>query len=174
MSADEAFFDSNVLIYLTDEASGKSERTEDLLADGGVISVQVLNEFANVARRKVQLSWVETREFLDTFRATLEIVPLTLETHERALDLAEQYELSVYDGMIMAAAQLAGCRVLYSEDMHDGLVIDKVTIRNPYAGDPGGEGRAGSSASTSSHRPIQARTLGRGDRSKPPSCASRV
>jgi len=134
MSAEESFFDSNVLVYLTDEASGKSERTEDLLADGGVISVQVMNEFANVARRKVQLNWVETREFLDTFRATLKIVPLTLETHERGLDLAERYGLSVYDGVIVAAALLAGCRTLYSEDMHNGLVIDRLTIRNPYAG----------------------------------------
>lgn len=138
MSADEAFFDSNVLIYLTDEASGKSGRTEDLLADGGVISVQVMNEFANVARREVQLSWAETREFLDTFRATLKIVPLTLETHERGLDLAERYSLGVYDGVIVAAAMLAGCGTLYSEDMHNGLVIDRLTIRNPYAGEPGG------------------------------------
>ena len=137
MSADEVFFDSNVLIYLTDEASGKSGRTEDLLADGGVISVQVMNEFANVARRKVRLSWVETREFLGIFRATLKIAPLTLETHERGLDLAERYGLSVYDGVIVAAALLAGCRTLYSEDMHDGLIIDRLTIRNPYAGDPG-------------------------------------
>ena len=133
MSASETFFDSNVLIYLTDTESGKAEQTEDLLAEGGTISVQVLNEFANVALRKVRLSWPETRDFLDTFRATLEIVPLTLETHQRGLDLAERYQLSVYDGMIVAAAQLAGCRVLYSEDMHDGLVIEKLTIRNPYA-----------------------------------------
>jgi predicted nucleic acid-binding protein len=138
MSADETFFDSNVLIYLTDEASGKSGRTEDLLADGGVISVQVMNEFANVARRKIGLSWAETREFLDTFRTTLEIVPLTLETHERGLDLAERYRLSVYDGAIVAAALLAGCTTLYSEDMHDGLVIDRLTIRNPYADAAGG------------------------------------
>jgi predicted nucleic acid-binding protein len=138
MSADETFFDSNVLIYLTDEASGKSGRTEDLLADGGVISVQVMNEFANVARRKIGLSWAETREFLDTFRTTLEIVPLTLETHERGLDLAERFRLSVYDGVIVAAALLAGCTTLYSEDMHDGLVIDRLTIRNPYADAAGG------------------------------------
>ena len=133
MSASETFFDSNVLIYLTDTESGKAEQTEDLLAEGGTISVQVLNEFANVALRKVRLSWPETRDFLDTFRATLEIVPLTLETHQRGLDLAERYQLSVYDDMIVATAQLAGCRVLYSEDMHDGLVIEKLTIRNPYA-----------------------------------------
>jgi predicted nucleic acid-binding protein len=132
MSAGEAFFDSNVLIYLTDAESGKAPRTEDLLADGGVISVQVLNEFTNVALRKVRLSWPETRAFLDTFRATLMLVPLTVEIHERGLDLAERYRLNVYDGMIVAAAQLAGCRTLYSEDMHDGIVIDGLTIRNPY------------------------------------------
>ena len=134
MSADETFFDTNVLIYLTDEVSGKAARTEDLLADGGVISVQVLNEFASIARRKLGLSWSETREFLAVFRATLAVVPLTLETHERSLDLAERYQLQLYDGMIVAAAQLAGCQILYSEDMHDGLVIDGLTIRNPYAG----------------------------------------
>ena len=133
MSAGEGFFDSNVLIYLTDADSGKAGQTEDLLADGGFISVQVLNEFASVALRKVRLSWAETRDFLDTFRAILKIVPLTLETHERGLDLAQRYRLSVYDGMIVAAAQLAGCRTLYSEDMHDGLVIDRLTIRNPFA-----------------------------------------
>jgi predicted nucleic acid-binding protein len=52
--------------------------------------------------------------------------------------LAERYQLGVYDGMIVAAALVAGCTTLYSEDMHDGLVIDQLTIRNPYAGDPGG------------------------------------
>ncbi|MBX9587657.1 MAG: PIN domain-containing protein [Hyphomonadaceae bacterium] len=135
MSASEPFFDSNILIYLTDTDSGKAEQTEALLAEGGTISVQVLNEFANVALRKVRLSWPETREFLDTFRATLEIMHLTLETHERGLDLAERYQLSVYDGTIVAAAQLAGCKTLYSEDMHDGLVIDGLTVRNPYRAD---------------------------------------
>jgi predicted nucleic acid-binding protein len=133
MSAGEVFFDSNVLVYLTDTESGKAGRTEDLLAEGGVISVQVMNEFANVALRKVRLSWSETRDFLDTFRATLEIVPLTLETHERGLSLAEQYQLNVYDGMIVAAALIAGCATLYSEDMQDGMVIDGLTVRNPYA-----------------------------------------
>ena len=135
MSEARVFFDSNVLINLTDVESGKAGQTEDLLADGGVISVQVLNEFANVALRKVRLSWPETRDFLDTFRATLNIVPLTVETHQCGLELAERYQLNVYDGMIIAAAQLAGCATLFSEDMHDGLVIEGLTVRNPYATD---------------------------------------
>jgi predicted nucleic acid-binding protein len=61
------------------------------------------------------------------------VVPVTEETHVLGLALAARHSLSLYDGMIVAAAQLAGCTVLYSEDMHDGLVIDRLTIRNPYA-----------------------------------------
>lgn len=137
MSAGEAFFDSNILVYLTDSESGKAGTTEDLLARGGTVSVQVLNEFTNVAQRKVLLTWAETRDLLGTFRATLNVVPLTLDVHDRGLTIAERYKLNVYDGMIVAAAQLAGCRVLYSEDMQDGLVIDGVTVRNPYAGSTG-------------------------------------
>lgn len=131
MSASERFFDTNILLHLAD--GRRAAATEDLLSDGGVISVQVLNEFAAVARRKRRLSWRETRDFLDTFREAFEVVPLTVETHERGLAIAERYQLSVYDGFIVAAAQLASCRTLYSEDMHDGLVIDGLTIRNPFA-----------------------------------------
>ena len=64
------------------------------------------------------------------------MVPLTETTHELGLVLAERHVLNVYDGMIVAAAQLAGCETLYSEDMHDGLVIDQLTIRNPFASLP--------------------------------------
>ncbi len=67
-----------------------------------------------------------------TPRHCVTVVPLTVDTHDRGLALAERYQLSLYDGMIVAAAQLAGCTTLYSEDMHDGLVIDGLTIRNPY------------------------------------------
>lgn len=137
MSAGDAFFDSNVLVYLTDSESGKAGTTEDLLARGGTVSVQVLNEFASVALRKVRLTWAETHELLDTFRATLNVVPLTLDVHDRGLAAAERYQLNVYDGMIVAAAQLAGCTTLYSEDMQDGLVIDGLTVRDPYAASAG-------------------------------------
>jgi predicted nucleic acid-binding protein len=132
MFENKVFFDTNVLLYLTGEVGPRSARSEDLLADGGVISVQVLNEFVSNALGKFKLSWAETRLFLDTFRATLEIVPLTEDTHERGIEYAERHKLHIYDGMIVAAAALAGCTTLYSEDMHDGLTIDGVTVRNPY------------------------------------------
>ena len=128
----DAFFDSNVVLYLFGSESDKAARSEQLLADGGVVSVQVLNEFSNVALRKMRKPWAQAREMLDGIRANCSVVPVTIETHERGLVIAERYQLQVHDGMIVAAAQLAGCTVLYSENMHDGLVIERLTIRNPY------------------------------------------
>jgi predicted nucleic acid-binding protein len=132
MSAGDAFFDTNVLLYLMSGEPAKADRAEELIASGGVISVQVLNEFASVAARKLALQWPEIREVLFAVRASCSVEPLGLETHDLALDLVERVHLSFYDGLIVAAARLANCRVLYSEDMQDGRVIDGVTIRNPF------------------------------------------
>src|SRR5437764_4722341 len=115
------FFDSNVLLYLASSDPEKASQAETLLQDGGCISVQVLNEIANVARRKMQLSWPEVDSFLSLFRGLLSVEPLTLETHERGLSVAARYRLSIYDGMIAASALLANCDRLWSEDMQDGL-----------------------------------------------------
>ena len=130
----EAFFDTNVLLYLTDTDDLRASRSEALLAAGGTISVQVLNEVALVMRRKWRRSWAEVHEFLGGIRANTFLVPITDLTHERGLAYAERFQLAIYDSMIVAAAVLAGCTALYSEDMHDGLVIDGLTIRNPYVG----------------------------------------
>jgi predicted nucleic acid-binding protein len=134
MSGNSAFFDTNVLVYEFSEDAAKAAASEDVIRGGGVISFQVLNEFANAGRRKLGLSWAVIRDILGEYRTNLTVVPVTLVTHERGLDLAERYRFSVYDGTIVAAAQMAGCRVVYSEDMHDGLIIDQLTIRNPYTG----------------------------------------
>ena len=133
MSADEAFFDTNVLICILSSDAAKADEAEALLAQGGVASVQVLNEFANVARRKFGAPWPAVREILDTLRSVLRIEPLTLATHEGALDIAERYRLALHDAQILAAAKIAGCGVVLSEDMQDGLRVDDVlTIRNPF------------------------------------------
>lgn len=132
MSA-RSFFDTNVLLYLASSETAKADRAEALLEPGGVMSVQVLNEIANVARRKMGLSWPETHGFLDTIREVLTVNPVTVEIHEAGLRLAEQYKLSVYDAMIAAAALDAGCDTLWSEDMQDGAVLDgRLRIRNPF------------------------------------------
>ncbi len=127
------FVDTNVLLYLLSADAGKAARAEALLAGRIVISVQVLNEFANVARRKFGLDWVETRQALVDIRRFADVRAITVETHERGLALAERYGLSLYDAMIAAAALEAGCTTLASEDMQDRQRLERrITIRNPF------------------------------------------
>ncbi len=133
MSGGEDFFDTNVVLYLLSADPAKADRAEELLAMGGAISVQVLNEFAAVALRKLRMSWIEIREVLAQVRAVCAVEPVTIETHERALRLAERYGISIYDALIVSAALLANCKTLHSEDMQHGQVIERqLTIRNPF------------------------------------------
>jgi predicted nucleic acid-binding protein len=128
-----SFLDTNVLLYLASGDPAKADRAEAALAAGGVISVQVLNELLSVARRKMRMTFADTRAFLEMLRALVTVQPLTVETHETGLALAERYGFSVYDAMIVASALHAGCDVLLSEDMQDGLVIEQgLRIVNPF------------------------------------------
>jgi predicted nucleic acid-binding protein len=79
------------------------------------------------------MSWMETRNFLLIIRGLLNVEPLTIEIHDLGFDLAERYQLSVYDGMIVSAALLAECDTLFSEDLQDGLVINgRLRVVNPF------------------------------------------
>jgi predicted nucleic acid-binding protein len=128
-----SFVDSNVVLHLASRDSQKAERAEQLLRAGVAISVQVLNEVANVARRRFGMSWAETREFLTGLRALASVRAVTVETHESGLRLAERYGLAIHDAMIAAAALTSDCDTLWSEDMHHGLVIDgRLRILNPF------------------------------------------
>jgi predicted nucleic acid-binding protein len=128
-----SFLDTNVLVYLVSGDAAKADRAEAVIAAGGAISVQVLNEFANVARRKMRISWNETHELLALLRGLLTVHILTLEIHETGLRLAERYGLSIYDAMIAASALDAGCDTLWSEDMQHGLTLHEgLRIANPF------------------------------------------
>ena len=129
-----SFFDTNVLLYATSQDTIKAARAETLIAAGGTVSVQGLNELANVARRKMGASWAETWTLLAAIRGLLVVHPVTVAVHELGLALAERYGLSAYDGMIAASALEADCDTLWSEDMQDGLVLDgRLRIVNPFA-----------------------------------------
>jgi predicted nucleic acid-binding protein len=133
MAGPLAFFDTNILLYLLSDDHAKADRSEELLAGGGIVSVQVLNEFVSVASRKLAMEWLEIRECLEPLRAALQVVSITTETHDLALSVAERYGLSFYDSLIVSAAQLSGCPVLYSEDLQHGQVFEKtITVRNPF------------------------------------------
>lgn len=128
-----SFIDTNVLIYVASGDAAKADRAEKIVGAGGTVSVQVLNEIAHVARRKMGLSWPETHGFLSMVRGLLAVQPVTVETHEIGLSLAQRYGLSTYDAMIAAAALLADCGTLWSEDMQDGMVLDRrLRIVNPF------------------------------------------
>jgi len=131
-----SFFDTNVLVHIASGDAAKAERAEAVIAQGGTISVQVLNELTNVARRKMRMSWPETRAFLSMLRDLLTVRPITVETHEAGLALAERYNFSTYDAMIAASAIEAGCDTLWSEDMQDGMALDdQIRIVNPFRED---------------------------------------
>jgi predicted nucleic acid-binding protein len=129
-----SFFDTNVLLHLASGDLAKAERAEAVVREGGAISVQVLNEIANVARRKLRMSCQDTRGFLSSMRGLLTVHPVSVETHELGIALAERYNLAIFDAFIAASALLAECDRLWSEDMQDGMAIDRrLRIVNPFA-----------------------------------------
>jgi predicted nucleic acid-binding protein len=132
--SDRAFLDTNVLVYALGERDRRTPIAEGLLAAGGVISVQVLNELASVAHRKLKMSWSDVTAALDAIKTLCpSLVSLTLATHDAALRLAVSHGYHVYDALIIAAALEAECITLYSEDLHAGPIIDgRLTIRNPF------------------------------------------
>jgi predicted nucleic acid-binding protein len=128
----KAFFDSNVLIYAY-STDRRRDRAIDVVAAGGMISAQVLNEFTNVLRNKQKQDWPIIELAVASIRRQFpEIAPLSAETHAAALALARDHGLAFYDALIVAAALEAGCETLFSEDMQDGRAISGLTIRNPF------------------------------------------
>src|SRR5690606_30048263 len=125
------FLDTNILVYALLDDGEKSERALALLP-GAVISVQVLNELANVARKKAGLSGSETADLTHAVATLARVEPLTLATHQAGLALANRYALSVYDAMIVAAAINARCETLYTEDMQQGQSMGSIVVCNPF------------------------------------------
>ncbi len=131
---DKPFLDTNIVVYAFSSDDPRSERADTLLKAGGVVSVQVLNEFVNVQHRKERRDWNEIEDALGILSVLLDPpLPLTLELHDAAIGIARRYGFSIYDALIVAAAQQMGCSTLYSEDFQHGFAIGSLTIRNPFA-----------------------------------------
>jgi predicted nucleic acid-binding protein len=131
---DKVFFDTNVLVYAMAQGDLRTPEAEGLLTQGGVVSVQVLNEFVRVALGKMKMPWGDLRDALEVIQIFCPApLPITLVTHQDALTIAEKYRFGIFDALIVASALEANCPVLYSEDMRDGQVIDgRMRIRNPF------------------------------------------
>ncbi len=128
-----AFLDTNVLVYA--QGTGiKSEKARQVVLEGGIISVQVLNELANVLRLRFSLDWSEIAEVLEDVKAVLDPVrPIGLKTHVAALDLSRNNGFSFCDSLIIAAALEAECDQLLTEDLQAGRRIEGLVIVNPFA-----------------------------------------
>jgi len=126
------FLDTNILIYAYSD-DPRETIARALLEAGGVISVQCLNEFVNVARGRLRLSWAFIEERISSICELVSTTSIDLETHDQALRIAKCYGIHIYDATIVASALQSRCQVLMSEDMHDGLVIDRrLRIENPF------------------------------------------
>jgi predicted nucleic acid-binding protein len=130
----EDFFDTNILVYALVENDPRKPRARELLAAGGIISVQVLNEFVAVARRRIRMSWDEVEEALKEIQTLFpDPVALTRPMHDEGVRIARKYGFGIYEGLLAASALYANCPVLYTEDLQDGQIIDgRMTIRNPF------------------------------------------
>ena len=127
------FLDSNVVLYLLSGEPHKADQAEALLRARPTISVQVLNEVTSVCLRKLRLPWAEVEALVDAVKAHASVVPLTVDSHALAMDLAQRHQLSFYDAHVVASALHAGAQILFSEDLHHRLQIRDLRIQNPFA-----------------------------------------
>ena len=126
------FIDSNVVLYLLSGDIAKANRAQQLLQDGGIVSVQVLNEVTSVCQRKLKMPWQEIDSVIQALTAACVVVPLTLASHEKAVDISKRYQLSIYDANINATALIARASTVLTEDLQDGQLIESIVIRNPF------------------------------------------
>jgi predicted nucleic acid-binding protein len=121
-------------VYAVAQDDPRSQSAEELISAGGTVSVQILNEFAAVVRKKTKMPWREVHLALESVKVLCpNPLPITIDTHKQALAIAEKYGYRIYDALIVASALEARCAILYSEDMQDGQVINgKLTVRNPF------------------------------------------
>lgn len=127
------FLDTNLLVYAYDPDQRRSGPALAALASGARVSVNVLNEFVDVARRKLRFSWDDIAHALEDFETTLgEPWPVTAEAHRRAFAISSRFGFRMYDSLTLSVAALAGASVVLSEDMRDGQIIDGVQIVNPF------------------------------------------
>jgi predicted nucleic acid-binding protein len=135
MKGERYFLDTNVVLYCIDEDALKADIADELICGGCCVSPQIFNETVEVMRRKFKAPWERVRSLLEYLEANAaRVEPITLDTHQRALDIAEAKGIRIYDALLVAAAEQARCTVLYTEDLSHGERIGGVTVINPFRG----------------------------------------
>jgi predicted nucleic acid-binding protein len=136
--ATRSFIDTNVLVYA--EASDAPLKQRAALAllkrlyeeSLGVLSTQVLQEYCNVALKKLKLPAQYVRSQLD-FYEQFEIVQVTPAIIRAGLDIHQTRSVSFFDAIVLASAHASGCNVIWTEDMNAGEVVNGVCISNPFS-----------------------------------------
>jgi predicted nucleic acid-binding protein len=129
------FLDTKILVYAHQEGDDRTPIARQILFEGGVIGVQVLNEFASVLRAKLGFPWPKVQEAVNNILVLCPNPrPLSVDTHMHALGLSERFGFPIWDGLIVAAAIEARCPTLLTEDLPHGQVVEGVRILNPFLG----------------------------------------
>jgi predicted nucleic acid-binding protein len=127
------FFDTNVVLYALTPSGDKTMVAERMLLQGGVVSIQVLNELTSVSCTKFKMNWGEVKQVI---QGTTMLCPnpkaLTYEIYLEARRISERYGFSIWDGMVLASALDAGCATLYTEDLQPGQIVEGLRIENPF------------------------------------------
>jgi predicted nucleic acid-binding protein len=134
MKDERYFLDTNIVLYAVDADERKANIADNLICGGCCLSAQIFNESVEVMRRKLKAPWERIRSFLEYLESNAtRVEPISLDTHERALDIAEATGIRIYDALLIAAAEQARCTVLYTEDLNHGQRIGGLVVRNPFA-----------------------------------------
>ena len=131
------FLDTNVFVYFVDSRNPEKQAIARTVLTNAIgnrqytISPQVLNEFANVALKKLGMSEEEVRQYVEAFqhiRIACQQDGWTI----RALEIRKQYGLQFYDSLLLAAAESTGCDEILTEDLNDGQVYCGIKAVNPF------------------------------------------
>ena len=127
------FADSNIVIYAVGKDSNQQNKAREIITNGVMVSSQVINETINVLTRKQGLDISVAHEIAESLLELTSVMPVDELTIREAIRLAVRYQLSHWDSLIVAAALLAGCEKLYSQDLQHGQVFDeKLLVVNPF------------------------------------------
>ena len=138
-SEGKVFFDTNILVYSADESDKRKQKIATALIKGainsgnGVISTQCLQEFFNVAQKKLSISKKAAKELVEYFANNISVVEISVPLILSAVDISIKSQFSFWDSLILSAADDTGCATVYSEDLSDQQIIGGAKIQNPFA-----------------------------------------
>jgi len=133
---EHVFIDTNILIYYFSQDAIKSLGAQKIITSTDwrlVTSTQVLSEFLNIISKKFTNDLKTITSHLDDIKSSFLIIGFDENDLEKALSIQKRYKIAYYDSLIIITALKTNCTILYSEDMHHGLTIEKkLKVVNPF------------------------------------------